>query len=249
VSGFQKYGIDHLSPSALNCWRETPGLWTLRYLAKVWDAGNPAMWRGTATERGVEALFRGSSIIDGIRFAQGEFEKLCMGEITDEITNEMSNIGPMVTQAADAIKKNHICNIAATQLKVETWLDGVSIPVIGYVDFTFMEGPDIDLKTTKACPSKPRPDHVRQVALYNKARERPAALLYVTDKKYAFYRPTQDDLDAAVAELTSAGRSLERFLSVMPDADTAIRSVPHNLDHYGYGDAAKAKIIELQEAF
>lgn len=207
------------------------------------------MWRGTATERGVEMVLRGAPLGEAEAFALAEYQKLCVGEVTDDIEAEGSLIAPMVRQSQNWKTHANLEPLAATQLKVETWLDGVSIPVIGYVDFTFMDGADIDLKTTKACPSKPRPDHVRQVALYNKARERPAALLYVTDKKHAFYQPTQDDLDSAVAELTSAGRSLERFLSVMPDADTAIRSVPHQTDHYAYGEAAKSKLLEVMEAF
>jgi hypothetical protein len=208
------------------------------------------MWRGTATERGVEMVLRGAPLGEAEIFALAEYQKLCGGEVTNEIEAEGALIAPMIRQSQSWKTRANLEPLAATQLKIETWLDGVSIPIIGYVDFTFMGGADIDLKTTKACPSsKPRLDHVRQVALYNKARERPAALLYVTDKKHAFFQPTQDDLDSAVAEMTSAGRSLERFLSIMPDADTAIRSVPHQTDHYAYGDAAKAKLVELQEAF
>ena len=249
MSAFKKYGITHLSPSALNCWRETPGLWCLRYLAGVRDAGNAAMWRGTATERGVELILRGSALGDAEAMALAEYRKLSVGELTDEIEAEGALIAPMVRQSQAWKTRANLEPLAATQLKVETWLEGVTVPVIGYVDFTFMGGPDIDLKTTKRCPSEPNPNHLRQVALYNRARMRPAALLYVTDKKSAFYQPMQDDLDSAVDDLANTARSLERFLSIMPDADTAMRSVPHQPDHYAYSDAARSKLIELQEAF
>lgn len=249
---FARYGIKHLSPSSLNVWRENPGLWCLRYLAQVKDDGSPAMWRGTAVERGLEHLLRDAPD-DALPAAMQAFEASALGEIRADIDAEAKLIPGMVSQCSkwfnDITKAGALAPLAASQLKVETWLDGVSIPVIGYVDFTFMEGADIDLKTTKQCPSKPRPDHIRQVALYNRARKRSAALLYVTDKRFAFYSPTQDELDEGLYELTDAARSLEKFLSVVPDVNTAIRCMPMVTDHYAFGPAHKAKLLELAEAF
>jgi hypothetical protein len=253
MNGFQRHGINHLSPSALNCWRETPGLWCLRYLAGVRDETNAAMHRGTSVERGLDAMLHGASPEDAHKFAINEFDRLFTGVLSDEIEAERELIPGMVKQCHkwrdDMKEAGALPDLAATQLRVETWLDGVDIPVIGYVDFTFMDGPDIDLKTTKRCPSEPSANHLRQVALYHKARQRPAALLYVTEKRFAFYAPPVSDLEAAIAELTSAGRSLELFLSMMPDAETALRALPHQNDHYAYGEAAKAKLVALQEAF
>lgn len=246
---FARFGINHLSPSSLNCWRETPGIWCLRYLARVRDEGAPAMWRGTAVERGLECLLRGAKD-DALPFAMRAFEEAgALGEVRDDIENESALIPGMVAQCAKWLAALPPAPLAATQLKIETRLDGVSVPVIGYVDFTFMEGPDIDLKTTKQCPSKPRPDHVRQIALYNRARNRPGALLYVTDKRHAYYCPPQEELDEAIYELTDAARSLERFLSLMPDANTAIHCVPMTTDHYAFSSAYKQKLLELAEAF
>lgn len=244
---FKRFGINHLSPSSLNCWRETPGLWCLRYLAKVRDSGNAAMWRGTATEKGVELLLRkpDTPLRDATKLAVFEFDKLTVGECSDEITAERINISKMIDQSAKAIAEQKLVDLAASQIRVETYLDGVSIPVMGYVDFTFMAGADVDLKTTKACPSKPRNAHVRQVSLYNLARKRPAALLYVTDKKYAYFEIPSEEMRDAIDELGNAGRTLERFLSAMPDAQTALRALPHQLDHFAYGDAARAKVRAL----
>lgn len=242
---FKKYGINHLSPSSLNCWRETPGLWCLRYLAKIRDSGNASMWRGTATEKGVEAMLRGKSPTYCLEIALADFDKLCVGELSDEITKERANIEPMIAQAEKASNAHNLHDLAATQIRVETFLDGVSIPVMGYVDFTFMQGPDVDLKTTKQCPSAPRLAHVRQVSLYNKARNRPAALLYVTDKKSAYFEISPEDMRDAVDELTMAGQSLERFLALMPDARSAMRALPHVFEHYAYSDATRAKVRQL----
>jgi len=249
MSGFEKHGIRHLSPSSLNLWRDAPGIWALRYLAKVRDDGSAPMWRGNAVERGMEYLLRGNSLQDAQSFAMQAFEEAAQGEISDANDAERKLIPAMVAKIADwhadMLGAKNITPMAATQLKVEAQLQGVSIPVIGYVDFTFMEGADVDCKSTKACPSKPRPDHLRQVALYNYARKRPAALLYVTDKRFAYYTPTEFEMDGAVQELADAARSLEQFLYRMPDADTAIRCMPMATDHYAFSPAYKAKLLEL----
>jgi len=253
VNAFAKHGIKHLSPSSLNLWSSAPGIWTLRYLAKVQDEGAPAMWRGTAVERGLEIVLRGGPVEEAQAFALKAFEDAALGQITDDLDRERAMIPGMVARAADwhadMLGSKSIEPLAATQLRVETWLSGVSIPVIGYVDFTFMDGADVDLKTTKACPSKPKPDHLRQIALYRYARSRPGALLYVTDKRHAFYAPSDHDLDEAIYELTDSARSLERFLSLVPDAETAIRCMPMDTSHYAFSPAYKTKLLEMNEAF
>jgi hypothetical protein len=32
---FARHGIKHLSPSSLNMWRNSPGIWTLKYLLRA----------------------------------------------------------------------------------------------------------------------------------------------------------------------------------------------------------------------
>ena len=56
---FETHGIKHLSPSSLNMWRNSPGIWTLKYLLRLDDGGSPAMWRGSAVEAGLAAMLRG----------------------------------------------------------------------------------------------------------------------------------------------------------------------------------------------
>jgi hypothetical protein len=140
--------------------------------------------------------------------------------------SEYDLIEPMLRQCVDFAVDNPQ-ELAASQIEVKTWLDGISVPITGFVDFAFMGGIDMDLKSTKKCPGKPSDDHLRQVALYNKARGRPQALLYVTDKKRAFYPVSDEDMARALAELTEIARTLESFLAVVPDAETAVAILPH----------------------
>ena len=85
---------------------------------------------------------------------------------------------------------------------------------------------------------------MRQVAVYAQARLRPQSLLYITDKKHALYTPSPAELYAALQDIITAAKSLERFLSVMPDRETALRCLPGN-DHFSFNEAARAKLAEI----
>jgi PD-(D/E)XK nuclease superfamily len=184
-----------LSPSSLNLWRASPGLWSARYLAGLKEE-NAAAWRGHAVEAGLVRLFRGGSIEDARSDAFDLFEANAMGEASEHIQIERNLILSMLDSAA-AWKAPAM--LAASQLRVEYWFRGVPVPIIGFVDFALADSIDVELKTTKACPSKPRTDHVRQVALYRAARERRGGVLYVTDKRSAFYEIADNDMRLALA--------------------------------------------------
>jgi hypothetical protein len=74
MSPFERYAIDHLSPSSLNLWRASPGLLTARYLAGLKDE-NAAMWRGHAIGTGLARLFRGGSIGEARSAALDRFDE------------------------------------------------------------------------------------------------------------------------------------------------------------------------------
>ena len=238
---FTRHGIERLSPSSLNLWIAAPGLWSLRYLAGVRDETGAAMTRGVAVEAGMMHILHNRP--DPVETALGIFDMNMMGEIADEITAERDLIPGMVKQCAGWKPPS---GLSATQLKVEHYFEGVSIPVIGYLDFAFEDGLIVDLKTTKACPSKPKADHTRQVALYSAARnDAKCALLYVTEKKHAFYELEPAALETGLNELHSAALSLERFLSRFDSGEDAIRCLPIDRDNFRFSEAAKQKLEEL----
>ena len=225
---FERFGISHLSPSSLNCWRASPGVWALRYLSKIRDDGNAAMWRGSAVEAGMAALLRGAKLDEATTLALQSFDLNSQGDITGELGSERDLIEPMLTEC---LKWQAPSALNATQLKIEHWFEHIPIPVIGYLDLAF-DGIDVDLKTTKACPSSPRPDHVRQVSLYRASRERLGGLLYVTAKRHAYF-PVDDDMMArGLSDLESDALSLMNFLSRCDDRRAAIKSLPMDVDHF-----------------
>ncbi len=228
---FARHGIKHLSPSSLNLWRNSPGIWALRYLAKITDDGSPAMWRGSAVEQGMAALLRGVAMPEALKIARDWFDQEAAGEIRDDIASERVILEPLLLGCSLWMAPGQL---NASQLKVEHWIsDAISVPIIGYLDFGF-DGIDIDLKTTKVMPSAARPDHVRQVSLYRAARNRRGALLYVTPKKHAQYEVDDAAMNAALAGLRADALSLSRFLASHQDAESAVRSLPLDTDHYAY---------------
>jgi hypothetical protein len=235
MNSFQRFGIDHLSPSSLNLWRSGPGIWVLRYIGKLKDGGNAAMWRGTAVEQGFAALLRSKDLGMAKTVAENSFHLNSRGEISDEIDAERDLIDPMLEQC---LRWKQPSDLNATQIKVEHWFDPLPIPVVGYLDFAFEET-DVDLKTTKTCPSKPRADHVRQVSLYRAARSRQGGLLYVTDKRHAYFPVDDDMMERALGDMHSDALSLNNFLARCETREDALRSLPVDWDHY---QAPKVKV-------
>lgn len=242
-SAFKRHGIERLSASSLNLWLDSPGVWSLKYLGGLKEETSAAMARGKAVEDGMLQMLHGKPIEKAIEVAINTFWTNMAGEASEENLAEEALIKPMLTRIYEW---NPSPKILGSQVKIEHWLDKVSIPIIGYVDFNFEEHPLLDLKTTKRIPSEPRPDHVRQVSLYRKSRREKGALLYVSDKRVAQYEVTDAMADDAMGQLEAAALSLERFLSAFTNSQDAIRCLPMNTDSYRFSQEAKLKVMEMR---
>ncbi len=230
MNPFKKHGIGHLSPSSLNLYIAQPGIWALRYLARRKEAGNVKMWRGTAVEAGYVAYLRTSNPEEAYDVAMRSYrlnvaENNAGSESADE---EAKLIEPMLAQC---LLWTPPSDINASQIKVKHYFDGVPVPVMGYVDLSF-EGLDVDLKTTTRCPSKPSADHVRQVSLYRVARNKPGALLYVTDKRRAYFEVTDEMMAPALEELAGAARKVTRLLTAFKDAEEVLSVLPIDMSDF-----------------
>jgi hypothetical protein len=228
MNAFDAHGIDHLSAGSLNLWMANPREWALRYLAKEAESADAPLWRGSAVEVGLAQLLLGRSIRHARAAAADSFELNAVGDLSDEVEFERSLILPMLERASAWTPPGELL---ASQLRIETWFEAVPVPLVGYLDFTF-DGIDIDLKTTKACPSRPRGNHVRQVALYRAARDRRGGLLYVTDRKLAYFEIDDAEAAAALDDLRAAAISLSQFLAKVHDAEEALACLPYNPDDF-----------------
>lgn len=243
---FERFNIRHLSASSLNKWRAQPGLWAINYLLKVYDEGSAAMWRGNAVEGGVEAWLRKRDRDLALETAMSTFEANAQGDLDDDVEKERVLIPGMLGQAISALE--HAPPLLMTQAKIEHWLDGVPVPLIGYVDFVLDGHWLFDLKTTKALPSTPKPEHARQVALYRAARNECGGLLYVSAKRNEGpFKPPYciDDPEPHLAALRRDALALMNFLDRYEDPTEAACSLPMDVDHFMFGDASRAKAMEL----
>lgn len=208
---FEAFDIAHLSASSINKWTGDRGAWVAHYIFGLKGEVGPAAWRGCAVEDGLTAHVTRSHV-DPMIYALMTFERDAQGDLDDAVEKERSLIVPMLEQAIDAWAEAELGRPSTQQIRVETWLDGVDAPLIGFADYC-MNGYCIDLKTTKALPSKPRYDHVLQAAGYAHARkEQKAALLYVTAKKHVIHELDCDHIAEAIGDLARRARGLQTTL-------------------------------------
>lgn len=209
MNAFEKFGIKHLSPSSLNMYAANPSLWVGRYLLKWEDSMGPAGHRGTAVEAGLDLWIYQRDVECAIQAAYQKFAQLTDGQADDDHESERDNLEPMVKHAIAAMKDAPTPN--ARQMAVEHWVDGVEVPIIGYVDYLFDDF-GVDLKTTKACPSSIRSDHARQVALYAKAKGKPFKILYVTAKRSSMLPLSDEDAALHLRDLERQARAVRHLL-------------------------------------
>ena len=217
---FAKFGITHLSPSSLNLYCANPALWTGRYLLGWKDESGPAAFRGSAIEAGLDVFLFERKEAEAFQRAQAKFNELVQGEASEAHEEERLNIAGMLKQAIEAVKPWPLPN--GRQLRVEHRIQGVEVPIIGYIDYAFPDF-DLDLKTTKACPSAIKGDHGRQFSLYSAARQRPIKALYATAKKHAVYDLAREQAAMHLADLERHARAVRHLLSRANDAKDAYR--------------------------
>lgn len=238
MNPFARHGITHLSASSLNLYRNEPALWTLRYLHGARDDAGPAAWRGSAVEAGVDwfCMRPDDKPEECINKMLQRFELDASGEATDDIEKERAALCDFLKVATVAFKP--FGQPVARQLKIEHRLDGIEVPVIGYVDYTFADSL-LDLKTTWRLPSSPKPDHKIQVALYAKETRKAPSLLYVTPKKSQVFGPETIDVDAAYRDLCRAARAVRTLLEMTDDAKSAAQMFCPNFESFYWSDELK----------
>jgi hypothetical protein len=177
MSPFEQHGVAHLSPSSLNLWLAAPSLWVLEKLLGHRGGMGCAAHRGTAVELGVSAgLFDPALDAEAcIAIALPHYDKLTALNSDSKRADERAVIPGMVRQGL-ALRSHGLPIMpngesrfgGGVQHKVEIQLDGVDIPVIGYLDWLYAEEV-LDLKSTLRIPSVMSPPHLRQAAVYKTA--------------------------------------------------------------------------------
>lgn len=248
MNPFERHAVKHLSPSNLATYRQEPAYWVAKYLFGLKDEGGPKMWVGNAVEAGLKAWLHGTPEQDARPIALRIFEQTAQGEASDECEAARAEIGPMLAMAITKVEhrwdSKPLCQVACRH-----YIDGVEVPLIGYLDFAFDDGEILDLKTTRRMPSEPKPDHAAQVAFYCKARNgAKGKLLYSTTKRAELYTLSPEQIDAAFAELSLAARAVRNVLRLSPSREDAASMFAPNYDHYFWSDKLRASAARIWRA-
>lgn len=233
--------IRYLSPSSIILFKNQPALWCVKYLYGVKDEAGPAAWRGTAVEAGVDWLvLNEADPANAEAAALANFDLNAQGEISDEIEKERANV-PLILKAASPAMLAHGKPLAR-QVKVETYLDGISIPVIGFLDYDYADKL-VDLKTTLRMPKEPRPDHAAQVALYAQARQKRPILVYATPRQCTEFAVNSHE--DAIKDLTRSARALCAALDSFDDQERMSRVFAPDFNSFYWNDKTKNAAMEI----
>lgn len=237
---FEKIGLDHVSPSNLNTWANSPAIWAIRYGMGFRGQPTPKMSLGKAVERGLQEFLR-----DGdFDRAQHEAVLAFNMDLADPLkeTKERDLIKPMLDQAIDAMVtlNPEIKSPPMLQSKASMYLKGIPVPCIGYTDFEFDGSMIVELKTTQRMPSSPSPSHMRQIAFYWKATGgKMPSIMYVTPKAFKIFQPTVDELAEAFNDLVYTGQTLVGALSVIEKPQDLFEFYPPDFSNYQWEEEEK----------
>jgi len=223
-NAFATHGIDHLSASSLNTWVAEPALWVMERLLQVKAPVGVAAHRGKAAEKGIElGLFMPDLPLEQCqRAARGEFDKLAMLNPDPNRDKERGALDDLVETGLDELRQYGIPTMppgGKHQHKIEIQLDDIAVPIIGYLDFLWNQhSVFIDLKTELRLTSTIKPEHARQVVIYQHALpDHEARVAYVSPKKLGVYRLEPEDARRALNQVRQIATRLHRFLSLSSD--------------------------------
>jgi len=235
MSNFEKYGIEHLSPSSCNLFTASPAMFVLQKCLGKRTMVGAAAHRGSAVEHGLAHFLTTGDAAGAVSLAKNEFATLTamIGDPRQE--KEAAAIADMVMTAIAETKDYG--KPSSMQGKIEYKVEGLSVPLIGYYDFEFEDhGVLIDLKTTHALPSKISTNHARQVALYVAARgdNLDARITYVTSKKSATYQ--LENKREHVQALEKIALTIQKFIGISDDPYELASLVVPDVDTFYFSD-------------
>ncbi|WP_025899083.1 hypothetical protein [Sneathiella glossodoripedis] len=241
TNAFEKFGIKHLSASSLNLYTAQPSLWVGKYLLKWKDEVGAGAWRGSAVEAGINlALYDFEATLEQCHSKALElFEKDAMGDCDEKVDKERASILPMLEQAIPVYREAG--KPVRTQKKILTWIDGVDVPLIGFVDYEYTTSLN-DLKTTHRIPSKPSPAHCAQVAIYEKATGKKPSLTYVSTKKTATYEV--EDIEEHWQQVVRSAKAIQTLLTRSETGREALEIFSPDFSSFYWSEQTKQNATE-----
>lgn len=242
---FERFGIKHLSASSLNAFMQDMGFWAANYIAKVKTPPSLAMINGIVAETGVEhgLLNFDAPLDDCVQASLQDFDKRVEASTvlrTDpDKEKRRAALADLVKLIVPEVRKYGAPTFAdgGRQHKISIDLEGVPVPIIGYLDFEWPNhGIVMDLKTTARMPSAISKPHARQGAIYQHARgNADMRFLYATPKKIATYR--LEDGAKHLNTIHQVALRLGRFLGAFEDKESLLAAVVTDPENFKWNGA------------
>lgn len=257
-NGFTTHGIERISVSNVNKYREAPDAWACQYLGgHRFPTGWPAV-QGQAVEAGVEfGLFNGAGIDDCVKEAVHQLKEnsMFLPNIAEQLEDRIPIVERMVTCALENLmplgapeqpakgSRQHSIGIDVRFRPGE----GGTVPLIGYLDFWYPQhNLVVDLKTTSKSPSRWSLSHGIQAAVYQKAvqamtgKKPDVKFGYaLTRKKDPWVELDLDDEDAKrfLGIFKKTVKQMEALLNLSDNSLDIINALPHNPDSFYWNNA------------
>lgn len=243
MNPFERHGITMLSASSIALYRAEPAFWVLKHLYRIKDEAGPSAWRGRAVEAGVNhILFEDCSDDVAADIALATFEQSASGDLDEKVDKHRQAVAPMVRQASNLLRA--MGPPVMRQKRVEQWLDGIEVPLVGYVDYVWPDDLQ-DLKTTLRLPSKPLYDHQAQVVSYADATGLNPGLAYVTPAKARHYPCLAIDVTAGRRAIELGARAIRSLLTRVDDREEAASLFSPNPEDYHWTEQTLAIAKEI----
>ena len=257
-NGFTTHGIERISVSNVNKFREAPDAWACQYLGGHRFPTGWAAVQGQAVEAGVEfGLFNGAGIDDCVRESVHQLKEnsMFLPNIAEQLEDRIPIVERMVACALENLmplgapeqpakgSRQHSIGIDVRFRPGE----GGTVPLIGYLDFWYPQhNLVVDLKTTSKSPSKWSLSHGIQAAVYQKAiqamtgKKPDVKFGYaLTRKKDPWVELDLNDEDAKrfLGVFKRTVKQMEALLNLSDNSLDIINALPHNPDTFYWNNA------------
>jgi hypothetical protein len=198
--------------------------------------GSPAH-RGTAVEDGVTHGLKHpeAPLDDCIAAAYATYDRITALSSDKRREEFRRDIPAMVKMGVEELRPY---GVPSDYQKFIEWKpDGLTLPMVGYLDFHWSDhNITVDLKTSSTLSSSVKVGHARQVSLYVTSNNADARILYTTPKKRATYQV--ENIDAHRASLVSIAKSIEAFLNLSDDPQFFVSITAPDLESFYWGSPA-----------
>ena len=166
----------HLSASQISLYNSCPESWRLKYIEGATRPAGVQLRVGSAVHAGAEAFYRElrdsrdpfsvTRVEDAIRATRDYFaytSEILVDQMDQDAEDEAARLVELYVQEAPSVMPVLI------EESFTLALPDSDLPLVGRIDLTTTSGQLIDIKTSKASVSRPKPDWKLQARLYQAA--------------------------------------------------------------------------------